>query len=143
MEHIEILENGYIVISGNELMEVGQGDVPSKLIKFTTTLVDAEGCVVTPGLIDSHTHLVHGGSRDNEFLDKIQGVPYLEILDNGGGILSSVRATRAFSEEELLDKAKKSLRKMLSFGVTTVESTRGYGLDTETELKQLKVNERL
>ncbi|MGL4785781.1 MAG: amidohydrolase family protein, partial [Cetobacterium sp.] len=143
MENIEILENGYIVISGNEIMEVGQGEVPSKLIKFTTKLVDAEGCVVTPGLIDSHTHLVHGGSRENEFLDKIQGVPYLEILENGGGILSSVRATRELSEEELLDKAKKSLRKMLSFGVTTVESKSGYGLDSETELKQLKVNERL
>lgn len=143
MENIEVLENGYIVISGNEIMEVGQGEVPSKLIKFTTKLVDAEGCVVTPGLIDSHTHLVHGGSRENEFLDKIQGVPYLEILEKGGGILSSVRATRELSEEELLDKAKKSLRKMLSFGVTTVESKSGYGLDSETELKQLKVNERL
>ncbi|MGL5368568.1 MAG: imidazolonepropionase, partial [Cetobacterium somerae] len=143
MENIEILENGYIVISGNEIMEVGQGEVPSKLIKFTTKLVDAEGCVVTPGLIDSHTHLVHGGSRENEFLDKIQGMPYLEILEKGGGILSSVRATRELSEEELLDKAKKSLRKMLSFGVTTVESKSGYGLDNETELKQLKVNERL
>jgi len=143
MENIEILENGYIVISGNEIMEVGQGEVPSKLIKFTTKLVDAEGDVVTPGLIDSHTHLVHGGSRENEFLDKIQGVPYLEILEKGGGILSSVRATRDLSEEELLDKAKKSLRKMLSFGVTTVESKSGYGLDSETELKQLKVNERL
>jgi len=143
MENIEILENGYIVISGNEIMEVGQGEVPSKLIKFTTKLVDAEGDVVTPGLIDSHTHLVHGGSRENEFLDKIQGVSYLEILEKGGGILSSVRATRDLSEEELLDKAKKSLRKMLSFGVTTVESKSGYGLDSETELKQLKVNERL
>ena len=143
MENIEILGNGYVAISGNEIMEVGQGEVPSKLIKFTTKLIDAEGCVVTPGLIDSHTHLVHGGSRENEFLDKVQGVPYLEILKKGGGILSSVKATRESSEDELLDKAKKSLRKMLSFGVTTVESKSGYGLDNETELKQLRVNERL
>lgn len=143
MENIEILENGYIAVSGNEIMAIGHGEVPSKLIKFITKLVDAEGCVVVPGMIDSHTHLVHGGSRENEFLDKIQGVPYLEILKRGGGILSSVNATRELSEEELLDKAKKTLRTMLSYGVTTVESKSGYGLDSETELKQLRVNERL
>ena len=143
MENIEILENGYIAISGNEIMTVGHGEVPSKLIKFTTKLVDAEGCVVVPGMIDSHTHLVHGGSRENEFLDKIQGVPYIDILKKGGGILSSVKATKELSEDELLDKAKKTLRTMLSFGVTTVESKSGYGLDNETELKQLRVNERL
>ncbi|MGL5544575.1 MAG: imidazolonepropionase [Cetobacterium sp.] len=143
MENIEVLSNGYIVVSRNEIMAVGSGDVPSRLIKFTTKLIDAEGCVVTPGMIDSHTHLVHGGSRENEFLDKIAGVPYLEILKRGGGILSSVKATAAASEEELLSAAKKSLRRMLSFGVTTVESKSGYGLDSETELKQLRVNERL
>ena len=143
MENIEILENGYIAISGNEIMAFGAGEVPSKLVKFTTKLLDAEGCVVTPGLIDSHTHLVHGGSRENEFLDKIQGVPYLDILERGGGILSTVKATREATEDELLDKAKKTLRTMLSLGVTTVESKSGYGLDSETELKQLKVNERL
>ena len=143
MENIEVLENGYVAISGNEIMAVGHGEVPSKLIKFTTKLVDAEGCVIVPGMIDSHTHLVHGGSRENEFLEKIQGVPYIEILEKGGGILSSVKATRELSEEELLDKAKKTLRTMLSFGVTTVESKSGYGLDSETELKQLRVNERL
>ncbi|MDX8335035.1 imidazolonepropionase [Candidatus Cetobacterium colombiensis] len=143
MENIEILENGYIAISGNEIMAFGAGEVPSKLVKFTTKLLDAEGCVVTPGLIDSHTHLVHGGSRENEFLDKIQGVPYLDILERGGGILSTVKATREATEDELLDKAKKTLRTMLSLGVTTVESKSGYGLDSEIELKQLKVNERL
>lgn len=143
MENIEVLSNGYIVVSRNEIMAVGSGDVPSRLIKFTTKLIDADGCVVTPGMIDSHTHLVHGGSRENEFLDKIAGVPYLEILKRGGGILSSVKATAAASEEELLSAAKKSLRRMVSFGVTTVESKSGYGLDSETELKQLRVNERL
>ncbi|MGL5174864.1 MAG: imidazolonepropionase [Cetobacterium sp.] len=143
MENIEVLINGYVAVSGNEIMAVGSGEVPSKLIKFTTKLIDAEGLVVTPGMIDSHTHLVHGGSRENEFLDKIQGVPYLDILKRGGGILSSVKATVEATEEELLDKAKKSLRRMLSYGVTTVESKSGYGLDNETELKQLRVNERL
>lgn len=143
MENIEILENGYIAVSDGEVVAVGQGDVPSKLVNLTTKLLDAEGRVVTPGLIDSHTHLVHGGSRENEFSQKINGVPYLEILENGGGILSTVRATKEATEDELLEKAKKSLKTMLSFGVTTVESKSGYGLDLETEIKQLKVNERL
>lgn len=143
MENIEVLNNGYIAVSGSEIMAVGSGEVPSKLIKFTTKLIDAEGCVVTPGMIDSHTHLVHGGSRENEFLDKIAGVPYIEILKRGGGILSSVKATVEATEDELVNAAKKSLRRMLSYGVTTVESKSGYGLDSETELKQLRVNERL
>lgn len=143
MENIEVLNNGYIAVSGSEIMAVGSGEVPSKLIKFTTKVIDAEGCVVTPGMIDSHTHLVHGGSRENEFLDKIAGVPYIEILKRGGGILSSVKATVEATEDELVNAAKKSLRRMLSYGVTTVESKSGYGLDSETELKQLRVNERL
>ena len=125
MENIEILNNAYIALSGNDIMEVGEGEVPSKLIKFTTKLLDAEGRVITPGLIDSHTHLVHGGSRENEFLDKIQGLPYLDILQRGGGILSTVKATREATESELIDKAKKSLKIMLSYGVTTVESKSG------------------
>ncbi|MGL4687406.1 MAG: imidazolonepropionase, partial [Fusobacteriaceae bacterium] len=87
-----------------------------------------------------HTHLVHGGSRENEFADKIKGVPYLEILKNGGGILSTVEATRKASIDELVNKAKKSLSLMLSFGVTTIESKSGYGLTLESELKQLMVN---
>ncbi|MGL6131241.1 MAG: imidazolonepropionase [Fusobacteriaceae bacterium] len=143
MENIEILKNGYIVVSGSEIMALGSGDVPSKFIKFTTKLIDAEGCLVTPGMIDSHTHLVHGGSRENEFLEKIAGVPYLEILKKGGGILNTVKATRDSTEEELITKAKKSLKRMISYGVTTVESKSGYGLNSETELKQLRINEIL
>lgn len=143
MENIEIIQGGYLAVSGGEIIGIGKGDVPSKFVKFTTKLIDAEGKVVTPGLIDSHTHLVHAGSRENEFLDKIQGVPYLEILEKGGGILSSVKSTQQATEEELVFKAKKSLKRMLGFGVTTIESKSGYGLDRNTELKQLYVNERL
>lgn len=143
MENIEIIQNGYLAVSDGEIVGIGQGDVPSKFIKFTTKLIDAEGRVVTPGLIDSHTHLVHGGSRENEFLDKIQGVPYLEILKKGGGILSSVKSTQNATEKELILKAKNTLKVMLGFGVTTVESKSGYGLDRETELKQLYVNKKL
>lgn len=143
MENIEVIENGYLVVRDGKILAVGSGEIPSKYVNLTTKLIDCEGRVVTPGLIDSHTHLVHGGSREHEFSKKIQGVPYLEILKSGGGILSTVKSTKEATEDELLEKAKKSLGVMLSLGVTTVESKSGYGLDLETELKQLRVNERL
>ncbi|QGR00304.1 imidazolonepropionase [Paenibacillus psychroresistens] len=105
--------------------------------------IDVGGRMVTPGLVDPHTHLVHGGSREHELVLKRSGVPYLDILDQGGGILNSVKSTRAASEQELYDKASKSLKEMLLNGVTTVEAKSGYGLTLEDELKQLHVVKRL
>jgi imidazolonepropionase len=109
----------------------------------STERIDAEGKLVTPGLVDPHTHLVFGGSREHEMALKQQGVPYLEILKRGGGILSTVGATREASEEELLKKARFHLDRMISYGVTTVEAKSGYGLNKETELKQLRVTKKL
>ena len=100
--------------------------------------LDAEGRLVTPGLVDAHTHLIFGGWRQNELAMKLRGVPYLDILAQGGGILSTVRATRAASQEELADKARLALDEMLALGTTTCEAKSGYGLDTETELRQLR-----
>ncbi len=107
------------------------------------TTIDALGKVVLPGFIDGHTHLVHGGSRENEFDLKLNGVPYMDILKQGGGILSTVAATKNASVESLLTQANKSLDHMLRFGVTTIEAKSGYGLDTDTERKQLEVNHLL
>ncbi|MGZ6550737.1 MAG: imidazolonepropionase [Tumebacillaceae bacterium] len=104
---------------------------------------DVGGRMVTPGLVDPHTHLVHGGSREHELALKRSGMPYLEILAQGGGILSTVKSTRAASEQELYDKAHKSLDEMLLNGVTTVEAKSGYGLTVEDELKQLRVAKQL
>ncbi|CAM3727436.1 imidazolonepropionase [Mesobacillus zeae] len=104
---------------------------------------DAGGKVVSPGLVDPHTHLVFGGSREHELGMKQAGMGYLDILANGGGILSTVDATREASEEELFEKASFHLERMISHGVTTVEAKSGYGLDSATELKQLKVAKRL
>ncbi|MDF2652081.1 MAG: imidazolonepropionase [Paenibacillus sp.] len=132
------IRDGIIVAAGSEEEVLAQiGELP------VTHKYDAEGKLVTPGLIDPHTHLVHGGSRENELSLKLKGASYLEILAQGGGILSTVRSTRQALEEELYVKAKKSLDTMLSYGVTTAEAKSGYGLTLEDELKQLRVTRKL
>jgi imidazolonepropionase len=105
--------------------------------------VDCGGRLLTPGLIDCHTHLVHGGNRAHEFEQRLNGVSYAEIAKAGGGILSTVRATREATEEELAISAAARLQFLLAEGVTTIEIKSGYGLDVETELKMLKVARRL
>lgn len=101
--------------------------------------IDAEGKLVTPGLVDGHTHMVFGGYRQHEIAMKLAGAGYLDILKAGGGILDTVRKTREASEEELLAKTCGFLDEMLSMGITTCEAKSGYGLDTANELKMLRV----
>jgi imidazolonepropionase len=105
--------------------------------------IDAGGGTVTPGLVDPHTHLLFAGSREGELVLRQGGALYLEILDAGGGILSTVAATRAASEGELLAHGRRWLDEMLGHGVTTVEAKSGYGLDLETELRLVEVAHRL
>ena len=101
-------------------------------------VIDAEGGVVMPGFVDPHTHLIYSGSRENELAMKLQGLSYLEILERGGGILSTVRRTREATEEQLLSEAERRVRTMLAFGTTTAEAKSGYGLDMETEIRSLE-----
>lgn len=143
MNELTILENAYIAVVEDEIFQIGTGEGYKELIGEKTIVDDASGMLVTPGLVDSHTHLVHGGSRENEFSKKLNGVPYIQILQEGGGILSTVNATKEATFDELYNKAKKSLDRMLEFGVTTVEEKSGYGLELETEVKQLKVAHKL
>ncbi|MEG0854991.1 MAG: imidazolonepropionase [Terrisporobacter sp.] len=143
MNELEILENAYIAVVEGKIFQVGVGENYKELVGENTVIDDAHGLLVTPGLIDSHTHLVHGGSRENEFSKKINGVPYIEILQEGGGILSTVNSTKNATQEELYNKAKKSLDRMLELGVTTAEEKSGYGLELETETKQLEVAHKL
>jgi imidazolonepropionase len=105
--------------------------------------LDAGGRLVIPGLVDCHTHLAFAGWRADEFEQRLQGRSYLEIVRAGGGIASTVRQTRAATEEDLVERAARFLEEMLALGVTTVECKSGYGLDEETELKLLRVYRRL
>lgn len=128
------LDNAYIFVRDGLIDKIGQG----KPDEGAEHLIDAGGCLVTPGLVDAHTHLVFGGWREHELPLKLERVPYLDILAQGGGILSTVRATRAATREELKNKALKILSGMLRHGTTTCEAKSGYGLNLETELKQLR-----
>ncbi len=146
MSDITILEHGSIWIEDGKIVEVGtdaemrekyQGQLDS------VTEIDASGKTVTPGLIDPHTHLVHAGTRENEYAMRLKGKTYMEIMESGGGIHATTRATQAASYETLYEASKKRLDKFLLHGVTTVEAKSGYGLTLEHELKQLKVAEQL
>lgn len=105
--------------------------------------IDAEGHCVLPGFVDSHTHLVFGGFREDEFQWRLAGESYMSIMEKGGGIAATTTATREASAEELIQAALLHLRSMLRMGVTTMEAKSGYGLDKETELRQLEVSRRL
>ncbi|RAP24772.1 Imidazolonepropionase [Brevibacillus laterosporus] len=145
MKEIGLVQDGAIAIADGRIVAVGREQDVWQQIQGSVVQNewDANGKLVTPGLVDPHTHLVHGGSREHELSLKLNGASYLEILEQGGGILSTVRATRAATEQELFLKAKKSLDQMLQFGATTVEAKSGYGLSVEEELKQLRVTRTL
>lgn len=139
LDELEVVENGTVVIKDGKVVYSGPhtDDYEDKEV------IDASGRVVSPALVDAHTHLIFGGSREHEMSLKRQGKSYLEILESGGGILSTVKSTREISEEDLFKKAEHDLLTMIKHGVLTVESKSGYGLDKENELKQLRVSNRL
>ena len=133
---IEILKNAWVLIEDGVIAAVGTGSPEGA---DGAEVIDAEGKLVTPGLVDAHTHLIFGGWRQNELGLKLHGATYLEIQNAGGGIQSTTNATRSASKEELRAKAEKALDEMMGFGTTTVEAKSGYGLATEHELKALQV----
>ncbi|AAO58703.1 imidazolonepropionase [Pseudomonas syringae group genomosp. 3] len=136
-----IIEDAAIVTSGALIEWIGpQAELAEP---EHDNCIDLGGAWVTPGLIDCHTHTVFGGNRSGEFEQRLQGVSYAEIAAAGGGIASTVRATRAASEDELYASAERRLRHLLKDGVTTVEMKSGYGLDLENERKILRVIRRL
>jgi imidazolonepropionase len=114
-------------------------EMPAAENVIPANVIDCEGRLVTPGLVDAHNHLIFGGWRQKEMALKLAGTPYLDILKQGGGILSTVEHTRLASEDELIQKGKTLLKEMLRHGVTVSEAKSGYGLDLQTEMKQLRV----
>ncbi|TPH15128.1 imidazolonepropionase [Litorilituus lipolyticus] len=137
------IKAGALAISDNKIVWLGkQSDLPD-YDSDVVDVIDGQGKWLTPGLIDCHTHIIFGGNRANEFEMRLQGKSYQEIAEAGGGIVSTVKATRAASEDELFQSALTRLTALHQQGVTTVEVKSGYGLDVDTEIKMLKVAGRL
>ena len=132
-----IIEDGAVVVRDEKIVAVGTTAELRASYPDEPTL-DANRCVVMPGFVDPHTHVIWGGDRANEFEMKMAGKPYLEILAEGGGIISTVRATRTASIETLIAQTRPRLLRMFAHGTTTVEAKTGYGLQTATELRLLK-----
>ncbi len=141
LEDLGIIKNATIYIKDGKILDISKYD--SFTFKLPPDAIDCSNYIALPGFVDCHTHLVFGGSREKEFVQKIKGKGYLEILASGGGILSTVDATRKSSFSDLYSKARSTLEKMLSYGTTTVEAKTGYGLDIINELKCLYVMEFL
>ena len=132
-----LIEDAIVIVNGTHIEWAGPAfDAPSTP---TAEVIDGQGGLMTPGLVDCHTHLIWAGSRANEFAQRLHGATYAEIAQAGGGIAATVRATREASYDELLQLALKRAKALIAQGVTTLEIKSGYGLDLETERKQLQV----
>ena len=132
-----VIENGAVVVRDEKIVAVGTTAELKASYPNEPTL-DASGCVLMPGFVDPHTHVIWGGDRANEFEMKMAGAAYLDILASGGGIISTVRATRTASIESLIAQTRPRLLRMFAHGTTTVEAKTGYGLQTATEFRLLK-----
>ncbi len=140
MSNLHIIPDGAVVVEKGVITRVGTtAEILSSTNMDHYFVIDARDKSVLPGFVDSHTHFVFGGYREEEFGWRLRGDSYMDILQRGGGILSTVKSTSEASPEELFAAGKKRLDSMLTFGVTTVEGKSGYGLDLETEIKQLEV----
>lgn len=137
-----LVTDGALVTRDQTIQWVGKkSELPDAYKSIDT--IDLEGCLITPGLIDCHTHVVFGGNRAHEFEMRLEGASYEEVARAGGGIVSTVAATRAASEEALLNDASKRIDALIREGVTSLEIKSGYGLDKKTELKMLRVARQL
>ncbi|WP_240627448.1 imidazolonepropionase [Thermoflavimicrobium daqui] len=146
MNNLNIIEDGSVWIENGVIQKVGKDEeivqhYQDRLAE--ADIVDARGKLVTPGLVDPHTHLVYAGSRENEFEMRLKGATYMEIMNAGGGIHATTRATQQADHEQLLQESKRRLDQFLFHGVTTVEAKSGYGLTLEHEIKQLEVAQTL
>lgn len=146
MSEIGVIKNASVWMEDGKIVAVGTDEEIRNQYKdqlHLAEMIDATGKIVTPGLIDPHTHLVHAGTRENEYAMRLKGKTYMEIMNAGGGIHATTRATQQASHEELYEASKKRLDTFAIHGVTTVEAKSGYGLTLEDELKQLEVAKQL
>jgi len=146
MSDLGLIEDGSLWIENGVVVAVGPtSELEAKFGNRANEaeIVDATGRLVTPGLVDPHTHVAYGGSREREFEMRLEGATYMDIMNAGGGIHATTRMTREATEDELVAQTTRRLDSFLAHGVTTVEGKSGYGLDIETELKQLRAMKRL
>ena len=140
---INSIENAWLSIRDGKIEDFGSMDNINVDASHYDEHINAEGKFIIPAWCDSHTHLVYAGSRELEFVDRIKGLPYEEIAKRGGGILNSAKRLQSASEDELFDTAWERLQEVKSFGTAAIEIKSGYGLNTESELKMLRVIKRL
>ncbi|MED3911749.1 imidazolonepropionase [Peribacillus simplex] len=146
MSELGLIEDGSIWMESGLIQAIGTTKELEELYAdrmHEAEVFDATGHLVTPGLVDPHTHVVYGGSREREFEMRLEGATYMDIMNGGGGIHATTRMTREASEEELMEQTIRRLDSFLAHGVTTVEGKSGYGMNLETELKQLRVMKKL
>lgn len=139
MGKLKVIEDATIVLTRGRISYVGPASDATYYRKREVNLIDAKGRVVLPGFVDSHTHMIFDGYRAGEFAMRLRGATYMEIMNAGGGIRSSMTRTREASAKKMAEQAKVFIDKMSAMGVTTVEAKSGYGLDFETEMRMLKV----
>jgi imidazolonepropionase len=144
MNHLPIIENAYLALEDNEVIAYGPMDEWPGITDWREVeVIDASNCYVLPAYIDSHTHTVIAASREEEFVDRINGLSYEEIANKGGGILNSAKKLNALTEDALYDSAFKRLQKIQAAGTGAIEIKSGYGLSVEGELKMLRVIKKL
>lgn len=143
MSNLHVIESGTVIVTDgiiSHVLKKGEA-IPIDVSNYKE--IDATGKALLPGFVDPHTHFVFGGHREEEFSWRMRGDSYMSIMERGGGIVNTTKATREASEEELYNSAKSRLDDMLELGITTVEGKSGYGLDKDTEMKQLRVMRKL
>lgn len=143
MSDLQVIEDGTVIVTGGVISHVLQPGEPIPVNESDYRILHAKGKALLPGFVDPHTHFVFGGYREEEFSWRMRGDSYMDIMNRGGGIVNTTRATREATEEELMESGRQRLDAMMRLGITTVEGKSGYGLDRETEMKQLRVMRRL